>query len=310
MDTVIIVNPNAGGGTALEELRSHIGSLSGFEIRETDKAGDARRLAREAADEGVARVVAAGGDGTLNEVINGLAPDFAPVVGLIPLGTGNDFCRIARVPGAPEQAVALLERGVERSIDVVRMTAGADGEVRWFVNVSAGGFSGEVSDKNSTEVKASWGPLSYLVSALDAASELEPYQVRVTFDRGGDHETTAELELVNLVVANGSHAASGVRVAPGARLDDGLFDVVLIKNAPMSRLSLLAGKIGMGLHREDDLVVYRRAERLEVESSPAMDVNADGELVGSSPLTYEIVPGAVRLSAPPAEETDDEEDEG
>lgn len=307
MDTVIIVNPNAGGGTALDELRSPIDELTGFEIRETEQAGDARRLARQAADEGVARVVAAGGDGTLNEVINGLAPDFVPVVGLIPLGTGNDFCRIAQIPGRTDQAVALLETGSERRIDVVRMVAGEGGETRWFVNVSAGGFSGEVSDKNSTEVKASWGPLSYLVSALDAAAELEPYQVRLTFDRGSDHETAAELELVNLVVANGSHAASGVPVAPGARLDDGLFDVVLIKNAPMSRLSLLAGKIGMGLHREDELVVYRRAERLEVESSPPLDVNADGELVGSSPVTYEIFPGAVRLAAPAAAESNRQE---
>jgi diacylglycerol kinase (ATP) len=302
MDTVVIVNPNAGGGTALEELRSHIDELSGFEIRETRKAGDALRLARQAADEGVARVVAAGGDGTLNEVINGLAPDFRPVVGLIPLGTGNDFCRIAGIPGPVAEAMDVLESGAARRIDVVRMTAGDDGDERWFVNVSAGGFSGEVSESNSTEVKASWGPLSYLVSALDVASELTSYRTRLTFDRGRDHEATVELELINLVVANGSHAASGVEVAPGARLDDGLFDVVLIKNAPMASLSILAGKIGMGLHREDDLVVYRRAERLDVESSPPFDVNADGELVGSSPVAYEIFPGAVQLAAPPADE--------
>lgn len=304
MDTLIIVNPHAGGGSAVESLRSCVDTLGPVEIVETAEAGHARRLAAEAAASGVDRVVAAGGDGTLHEVVNGIAPDFRPQLGLLPLGTGNDFARIAGIPDRPSAAAELLARGTSRRIDAVELVVG-DGETRYFLNVSAGGFSGEVSGLQSEERKAAWGPLSYLRTALEAVSELASYRVRVRFDPGTDHEVLAELDLVNAVVANGSHAASGLPVAPGARLDDGLLDVVLIENAPMSRLSLLGPKLLVGTHRDDELVVYRRARRVEIEAEPAMEFNADGEMVGTTPLVYRILPGAVELAAPEPEEGDD-----
>lgn len=295
--TCIILNPHAGSAEAVREtLRRVVGRLDRIEIRETGGAGTARELAARALEEGFERLVAAGGDGTLNEVLNGLAPDFARAeLGLVPAGTGNDIARTLEIPPDPEEAVEVLLAGATRRLDAARLECA--GETRWFLNVSAGGFSGEVDEELKGEIKEAWGPLSYVRTAFEALADLEAYRVRLVLDPGTPKEERIRLAAVNVAVANGRYVGGGLHVAPEAEPDDGLLDVVAIRAAPAGRLWLLAPAIVAGHHLEHELVLHRQVRSLEVHAEPNMPFNADGEPVGDTPVRYDLLPGAVRFVA-------------
>src|SRR6188472_4496103 len=166
----IICNPGAGGVDDREAIRGKLELFPNATVHFTEQAGDATELARAAVAEGCELVIAAGGDGTLNEVINGVAAGVDRVqVGLIPLGTGNDFAKMLDLPGSIEECIEVLRAGHVRPTDLVRVTSD---QVRYFVNVSAGGFSGTVNEKLTPEIKQSWGPLAYLRCAAEALPEL------------------------------------------------------------------------------------------------------------------------------------------
>ena len=202
----VILNPSAGSITDLDRLMVQIAQLADAEICTTTKPGSAARFARSAIKKGSDLIVAAGGDGTLNEVINGVGEDLgAARVGLLPLGTGNDFARTIGVPTDLEAAMEVIRAGETRAIDLVRVTSD---EVRYFVNVSAGGFSGLVDEKLTPKIKKAWGPLAYVRSAAAALPELRAYRTSIRF---GQRETSA-LDLYNVIIANGCYVAVPNRV--------------------------------------------------------------------------------------------------
>lgn len=290
--TCVILNPSAGKVRDVDDIAAQIARLPNAEIQLTNKPGSAARCARTALRKGRTLIVAAGGDGTLNEVINGVGENLgAAVVGLIPLGTGNDFARTIGVAPDVDKAIDLILTGETRAIDVVRVTSD---EVRYFVNVSAGGFSGLVNEKLTPEMKKTWGPLAYLRSAAAALPELRAYRTTLAFD----NTESLMLELYNVVVANGRYVAGGTMIAPQASVDDGLLDVVLIPKRPAGELALVAAQIAMGAHLSSESIVFRRAASLTVKSEPGMWFNVDGELVGNEPARFEILPRALRFIAP------------
>jgi diacylglycerol kinase (ATP) len=288
----VILNPSAGSAADLDDIVTRIGRLRGAEIRLTSKPGSAARLAKTALRKGRELIIAAGGDGTLNEVINGIGENLGDAaVGLIPLGTGNDFARTIGVPADIEEAIDLIRAGETRAVDLVRVTSDA---VRYFVNVSAGGFSGLVNEKLTAEMKKTWGPLAYLRSAAAALPELRGYQTTLAFDNA----ESLRIELYNVVVANGRYVAGGTLIAPDASIDDGLLDIVLIPKRPATELAVLAAQVALGTHLSSETVVFRRASKLTVNSSPGMWFNVDGELVGNEPARFEILSRALRFIAP------------
>ena len=290
--TCIILNPSAGNVRDLDDVVARMARLPDAEIRVTNKRGSAARFARTALRKGRELIIAAGGDGTLNEVVNGIGENSgAARVGLIPLGTGNDFARSIGIPADLDAAIDLIRAEQTRAVDLVRVTSD---EVRYFVNVSAGGFSGLVNERLTPEMKKTWGPLAYLRSAAAALPELRAYRTTLAFD---DEESLME-ELYNVVVANGRYVAGGTLIAPDAVIDDGLLDVVLIPKRPASELALVMAQIALGAHLSSKTIVYRRAAKLTVNSKPGMWFNVDGELVGNEPARFEIVPRALRFIAP------------
>jgi len=290
--TCIIINPSAGGVRNLDEIVARLGRLPDAEIRLTNKRGSAARFARTALRKGRELIIAAGGDGTLNEVINGIGEDAgAAEVGLIPLGTGNDFARSIGVPTDLEAAIDLILAGETRAVDLVRVTSD---EQRYFVNVSAGGFSGLVNEKLTPEMKKTWGPLAYLRSAAAAWPDLRAYRTTLSFD----DEESLMLEVYNVVVANGRYVAGGTSIAPEAVIDDGLLDVVLILKRPAPELTMALAQIALGTHLSSKAIMYRRAAQLTVKSKPGMWFNVDGELVGNEPARFEIVRRALHFIAP------------
>jgi diacylglycerol kinase (ATP) len=245
-------------------------------------------------------VVAAGGDGTLNEVVNGLmqAREGDPErvrLGLLPLGTGNDFARSINVPADLDAALAILETGHVQAVDVACATFAH--QSRYFINVSAGGFSGVVSEKAS-EAKDRWGPLAYLRAAVGTLPELQGFKCRITIN--GTEEL--ELDTYNIVIANGRFVAAGIPVAPEAKLDDGLLDVMIAPAATIPQLALLVPQVLLGRHTESDLLLFRKATRIQVESDPPMSFNVDGELIGDEPASFTVLPRALRMIVGPEPE--------
>jgi diacylglycerol kinase (ATP) len=296
MRTWVIVNPNAGSVDDLSGIEEALGRLPDTSVKRTEEAGDAERLAREALDRGIERVVAAGGDGTLNEVVNGLSTDFGRAcLGLLPLGTGNDFARTIGVPNDLEGALAVLEAGRMRTLDVAR--ADVAGRGRCFLNMAAGGFGGEVSERAS-DAKDRWGPLAYMRAAIGALPELKAFLTRIILN-GAE---TLELETYNVVVSNARYVASGIPVAPRAVLDDGLLDVMIAPATTIPQLAVLVPAVLLGRHMDNDSLLFRKVTRVEIECDPPMAFNVDGELLGEGKARFEILPRALRMIVGPVEE--------
>jgi diacylglycerol kinase (ATP) len=294
MKTCVILNPNAGTALAKEQLAAELQRLPGLTVAQTRQPGDARRLATEAVKTGYDLIVAAGGDGTMNEVLNGVAADFGKVTfGILPLGTANDFARTINFPpDVPAAVDALLALNLQQ-VDVIRYS-GED--VRYFLNTSAGGFSGLVNEAMTDEMKQTWGPFAYLRTAAEVLPNLTDYRTFVSFD----DEPEQKLHLYNMVVANARYVAGGIPIAPDALLNDGLADVVMVPAASMLELAVLGPQILLGTHIGSELVHFRRARKISVRSEPGMWFNVDGELMGNSPATFEILPQVLKLIVGPA----------
>lgn len=293
MKTRIIVNPNAGSVEDIDELKAVLGQKPGTEICCTEREGHAEELAREALEAGAELIVAAGGDGTLNEVVNGMSGDFSRArLGLLPLGTGNDFARTIRVPADLEPALAVLEEGRTQRIDVARAVLRS--RSRYFLNMSAGGFSGVVSEK-ADEAKDRWGPLAYMRAAIDAWPELKAFETSITLNSA----ETLRIETYNVVISNGRFVASGIPVAPQAEIDDGLLEVMIAPATTIPQLALLVPQVLLGLHLDSDLLIFRKATRIEIESEPSMGFNVDGELLGEEPALFEVLPRALEVVVGP-----------
>ena len=289
MKPYIIVNPAAGSVTSLDGLLTQLQRLNPAKVRVTRAVGDAEKFARAAIRNRCDYIVAAGGDGTLNEVVNGIARRAEDVcVGVVPLGTGNDFARALGLPATINDNLDILLCRKTKSIDLVRVKSD---RTRFFVNVSAGGFSGLVDEKLTPEIKHTWGPLAYVRGAAAALPNLHAYRTQVFFD-GGE---SLSLDLYNVVIGNGRFVAGGLPIAPAADLGDGLLDVILIPRRSVPEMALLVAEIVLGKHLSSNAIIFRRAKTIAVRSRPGMWFNVDGELVGNAPAVFQIMPRAINF---------------
>lgn len=295
LKTLVIANPQAGGAERLPALEKAIARLPDARLVETEEAGHAEELARRAAERGAELVVAAGGDGTLNEVLNGLADHFGRVaLGVLPVGTGNDFVRSIGVPSDLDEAVEVLVRRRRHRVDVAR--ARVDGRRRYFLNMSVGGFSREVDELLDHDIKSRWGALSYIRSAAGALPELAPHHAKIAISTAGvEGREHLEVDAYVVVVANARYVASGIPAAPAARIDDGLLDLIVFPQMPLSRLAALIPRALLGRHVEGGQVIFRRGRRIEVEAEPALGFNADGEVLPPGTTAFELLPRALEV---------------
>jgi diacylglycerol kinase (ATP) len=286
----IIFNPRAGSVTNREKVLSQLAQLNPVALRITRKAGDAEKWARNAVGTKGDYIVVAGGDGTLNGVVNGLATDAKSVrIGIVPLGTGNDFARTLGLPFSIEQNIDILRSAKTKRIDLVRVKSKK--RARYFVNVSAGGFSGMVDEKMTPKIKRTWGPLAYIRGAAAALPKLHAYHTQILLD--DDERLSADL--YNVVIANGRFVAGGLPIAPAADPSDGFLEVVLIPKLCAPEIAVLAAEIVLGKHLSSKATVFRRAKKISVRSRPGMCFNVDGEFVGNAPAVFQILPRALNF---------------
>jgi diacylglycerol kinase (ATP) len=294
MRACVILNASAGSAASATDLKARLASRPDVRLCEPDFAEEVRACVAGALADGCDTVVAAGGDGTIHTVVNALAADPGRArLGILPLGTGNDLARTLAIPSDPAAALALLGRGAERRIDLVRVATG--GRSLYCVNVAAGGFSGQMEESLTDEVKAWWGPLAYLRGAANVLPNLAGYRTTLRLDEG----VVARVEALNVLVANGRTAAGGFRVAPTANPEDGLLDVVTVCYRPLLDLAGVAALLLAGDYTSSDYVLHQRARRVEVASRPGMWFSVDGELVGNEPATFTVEPRALRVVVGP-----------
>ncbi|GAA5509603.1 diacylglycerol/lipid kinase family protein [Novipirellula caenicola] len=241
-------------------------------------------------------VFAAGGDGTVNAVVNALMKidaDRRPCLAVIPLGTANDFAGTLAISDAVEQAVALSCNRQPVPIDVVRITG--HGFERYYANVAAGGNCVRVSEELTDEIKSRWGAFSYLRGAVGVLADMKSFRVNAEMDG----QKIADFDSWAVLVANGRTNAGRIEVAPEASLVDGLLDVVLIKDGDvMDMVEIVAGNL-LGNFLECEQVIYRQARRLKLFSDPPMRFTLDGEVVDEEPVEFECIPGAIRMFVGP-----------
>lgn len=289
MKPCVIFNPIAGSVKDVDETLAKLRRIKPATLRVTRRRDDAEKFARQAIRNKCNYIIAAGGDGTLNKVINGIGRRASNAcVGLVPLGTGNDFARTLGLPTGIEDNIDILLSRKAMPIDLVRVRSN---RIRYFVNVSAGGFGGIVSEKLTPGIKRAWGPLAYVRSAAAALPELHAYRTQLVFD----DEEKMSIELYNVVIGNGRFVAGGLPIAPDADLCDGLLDVILIPRGPAPVMALLAAQILLGKHLSSNAIIFRRAKKIAVRSRPGMWFNLDGELVGSAPVTFQVIPQALNF---------------
>jgi diacylglycerol kinase (ATP) len=299
--TLTIVNPVAGGGKTAGLWPQIKARLEGmglvFDWVVTESPGHAVRLSADALRNGYTLLISVGGDGTLHEVVNGLMQVYPQgtndiTVAVVPVGTGADFVRTLGIPRTWQTACAHLAGDKSRTIDVGEMTyAGTHGEEhRYFVNVAGLGFDGEVTARSAVSSKRLGGTIPYLSSLVLTLIDYANKDVEVHMD---DQHLPGRMNSV--VVANGGWFGGGMYIAPNARPDDGMFDVVMIGDVGKLELLQTVPRVYSGTHLTHPKVKVVRAREVRVDSQQPMWLQADGEALGQAPVTFSVRSQALRL---------------
>ena len=291
----VICNPTSGGGSYdPDEIRDELESLE-VEWVQTEGPDDAIGAAEEWR-EGL--LIVAGGDGTINDVVNGLGrADFPEGVtlGILPAGTGNDLAATLCIPEDPGLAEDVIRQNRQRRLDVARVRSEGIGE-RFFINVATGGLGAEISDANDEELKKRWGKLSYLRASLEVARDFDVRDLTLYLD-GEERRVKA----VNIAVGNCRYTGGGWPATPKANPEDGLLDVVVIEALGVADLLELAPTaLSESDYLDSDGVLFVRAKEIRIETQPpGLEFTADGEIIGNEPARFSILPQALNVLVGP-----------
>jgi lipid kinase YegS len=285
----LILNGKVAGNETLQTAIARQRAVEHtIDVRVTSEKGDARRFVAETGE--VDLLIAAGGDGTLNEVVHGLmdlSEAARPVLGVVPLGTANDFATACGIPHDPEQALALCIEGKQVPIDVGKANE------HWFLNAASIGFGAEITATTPPELKHLLGPAAYAVMGAILAMNVHHYRGRLTLP---DREIAGSGPVA--IIGNGRQTGGGVQVAPRARIDDGLLDILAVREIPALAL-LTAARELQELSPDGEYISYWQTPWAEVCTEEEIPVNLDGEPVRFSSVRYEAVPKAIQLIVPP-----------
>jgi YegS/Rv2252/BmrU family lipid kinase len=306
-ETLLIVNPTAARGTVWRTLATARRELIDLGIvfteRTTSRAGEAAEMTRAALRDGICRVVAVGGDGTLNEVVNGYldsggqAINPAAAIGLLPCGTGSDFRRSLGLKTRAD-AIRALTTPNTRMLDAVRVEFKDKDNApssRFCINVATFGLGGEtaaaVNRWRETLPKWIGGRARFMAAAVRGLGQYRNLSVRVRLDGEREFEIKSNL----LVVANGRFAGGGMMLAPHAKLDDGLLDVILTDRATRLDVIKELPRMQRGAYLNNPKVSEMRAREVAISSDAPLAIEIDGEHAGSTPARLTALPAAVRF---------------
>ena len=309
---LVIANPKSAAGSTRErwsaiasDLRTHFGP---FSVAFTKGPGDGIQLATRAAMAGRKFIIACGGDGTINEIANGIIRSGEDVeLGVFPSGTGGDFRRTLGMPNGTREAARALKTGRTELIDVGKVSfTDHDGNSaeRYFLNVTSFGLAASIIERVKGNTSLSWLPLdsvrgraSFALSTLQEVVALGATTVRVRIDDRDEHT----LQTVNFCIANARYFGGGMKIAPDAKLNDGYLDVINVGDIQTAKIILNAYALYRGTHldlREVKDTLAKRIEARPLNDDQEVHIEIDGELPGRLPAVYEIVPNKLRVRVP------------
>lgn len=290
MKTAFIINPAAGRGRTeriWSKLRTDLPpGINAGEPYLTSGPGDAEKLAARLSQGGYRQIFVFGGDGTVNEVLNGLQLN-GTALGIVPTGTGNDLCRTLGIAKNPEEALRQLARGKIKMVDMGLING------RRFLNAVGTGFDAEVVRVTNEQFRRLRGMPAYLASLVKV---LATYRSREITVETGDAKFTGKLLLA--AVGNGRYIGGGLRMFPHARVDDGVFQVVLVGDVAKTQFIMSFPKIFSGTHLSHPRVSSFTASKLVIKGDHTLAVQVDGEIILHPPLEIELVPKALPVLVP------------
>lgn len=276
----IIYNPTSGREVFKKHLAEVLQKLerAGYETscHATTCEGDATKAASVAVERRYDLVVAAGGDGTINEVVNGLAEkEYRPKLGIIPMGTTNDFARALQIPRDVEAAVDIIVKGDTIPVDIGRIND------KFFINIAGGGRLTELTYEVPSKLKTVLGQLAYYLKGIEMLPSIRSTEVSIEYD-GKIFEGEAMLFLVGLTNSIGGFE----KLAPDSSINDGLFSLLILKKTNLADFIRIATLAVRGEHINDSHVIYTQANRIKVHSSEKVQLNLDGEFGGLLPAEF------------------------
>ncbi len=292
MRRMMVWNGGSGKVVANQRLLQQAKGDDATEIYEVSRDGDLKTRISQAVAEGCQVVVAAGGDGTVNAVVNALMSiekDRRPHLAILPLGTANDFAATLKLPDDVGQAFELSYSQQLLPIDVVKIHACEF--QRYFANIAAGGNSVRVSEEMTDEMKERWGAFCYLRGGLPVLADLQTFKITAHCDS----EVFSDIDSWAVLIANGKTNAGRIMVAPNASPNDGLLEVIIIRDGSVLDIMEIVSQALLGSYLECDQVIYRQVQRLRLHSEPSMRFTIDGEVIDEEPVEFEVVPGAISM---------------
>lgn len=289
----LILNGKSAGEPAIRDAVKQLRD-GGFDIsvRVTWEFGDAERYTKEAAQDQVDVVVAGGGDGTINEVTGGMLSSgvqYKPAIGVLPLGTANDFARGCGIPvGDPLAALQFAGDGPIHAIDV------GEANGRHFINVASGGFGAEVTANTPPELKKAIGGAAYSIMGIVTAAKMTPHHCTVTLADG----TKRQGQMFAMAVGNSIQCGGGQQLTPHAFLDDGLLDLMVVHDVDLQSFGTILGEMSRLQDKSNRNISYVQAESFKIESDRPVQVNLDGEPMRHSSYVFRAIPKALRFVLP------------
>lgn len=288
----IIYNPTSGREAFKRELATVLERLeiAGYETsaHATTCEGDAIIAARTAVERRYDLVVAAGGDGTINEVINGLAEqDHRPKLGIIPMGTTNDFARALCIPRDIKKAVDVILTGQSMLLDIGRVND------QYFMNIAGGGKLTELTYEVPSKLKTMLGQLAYYMKGMEMLPSLKPIRAKIEYDGN-----VVDEDIMLFLVSNTNSVGGFEKLAPDAKLNDGYFDLLILKKANLAEFIRIASLAIRGAHLEDSHVIYAKAQQIKVSTNEKMQLNIDGEFGGMLPGEFKNLQQHIEFFVP------------
>ncbi len=302
----IVVNPAAGSGKAkkiapvlLQKIKSLSDSV--INLTFTGKKNDAVSITREAIIKGTGMIIAVGGDGTINEVVNGFFKNNEPLnplceLGIINCGTGGGYARTLGIPQGLEQQIELILRPGSINLDLGLISYqdfSGNTISRFFVNECQTGIGSKVASVVGKNYKIFGGTLAFGLMATVQAILIKPLQLDLEYD----NEPVQKSSLIGLVVGNGIECAGGMKLTPDAKLNDGLFDVLSMHEMSIAQRLLNLSKVYSGKHILSPYFSVKKCKRIKIRSDQKVTLEADGEVLGYSPFEISILPSAIRIKA-------------
>lgn len=279
----VIYNPSSGREEAKKMLPDILHKLeqNGYEASAyaTKGKGDAQREATRVSTLHFELIVAVGGDGTVYEVVNGMAEQpFRPKLAILPMGTSNDFAKALGISKNIPKALELFDAEKTMLLDVGKM------DQRYFINVAGGGSLTELSYEVPAKLKTAFGQLAYYIKGAEKMTKFEPFSAEITVNGTTFHEN-----LMLFLVANSHNVGGFDKMAPEASLQDGLLDVYLLKQCNMAELAKVISLLLRGEHRKDAHVIHFKTDHFAIKTSKNIQINLDGELGGMTPCEFEVL---------------------